>query len=230
VGSTGSTNTDLAAEARAGDHSSAVLVADHQTAGRGRLDRVWKDTAAGGQLLVSFRIPVASGKPEDIGPALAVAAQTTLEAAGVAARIKWPNDLGVVRADGSFVKLAGYLGEFVDGPTPTVVVGMGLNVSEVPVADATCVVDEGGELDRDGILAGMLERLPALLADAGSVRARLVDRSATLGSRVRIERAGDVLVGTATALDDAGRLLVDDGVRVHAIAVGDVIHLRSTDA
>lgn len=225
--STGSTNTDLADEARAGDRSAAVLVTDHQTAGRGRLDRVWEDTAAGGQLLVSLRLPIGDGAAGGVGPAVAVATQATLEAAGVAARIKWPNDLGVVRPDGSFAKLAGYLGEVIDAPAPLVVVGMGLNVADTPVPGATCVVDEGATLDRDGILAGILERLPALLVDPEAVRAGLVNRSATLGSRVRVERADGVLTGTAVALDEAGRLLVDDGLRVHAVAVGDVIHLRS---
>jgi len=224
---TGSTNTDLAEEARAGVTGAAVLVTDHQTAGRGRMNRVWTDTD-GGQLLVSFRLPLGAGPAAAIGAAVGVAAQQTLEAAGVAARVKWPNDLGVVRPDGTFVKLAGHLSEYVDGPVPVVIVGMGLNVLDAPVPGSTCVASEGGDLDRDGILAGVLTRLPMLLSDPARVREVTVSRSATIGSRVRVERFDDAIEGIATDLDEAGHLLVHDGERVHLVAVGDVVHLRPT--
>lgn len=224
---TGSTNTDLTEEARAGVTGSAVLVTDHQTAGRGRMNRVWTDTD-GGQLLVSFRLPLGAGPAAAVGAAIAAGAQQTLEAAGMAARVKWPNDLGVVRPDGGFAKLAGLLSEYVDGPVPVVIVGMGLNVLDAPVPGSTCVASEGVALDRDDILAGVLTRLPMLLSDPVRVREVIVSRSATIGSRVRVERIDDAIEGMAIDLDEAGHLLVRDGERVHVVAVGDVVHLRST--
>lgn len=232
VGETGSTNTDLADEARSGETGTAVLVADHQTAGRGRRDRVWSDSA-GGQLLVSLRLSVGAASPTEVGAAFAVAAQRTLESVGVNARIKWPNDLGMVRVDGTFAKLAGHLGEYVGGIAPVVIVGMGLNVSDAPVPGSTCVFDEvpHPEMapDRDAVLTGVLDRLPVLLRSPEEVRSALRDRSATIGTRVRVERARGAVVGTAVGLDELGRLLLDDGREVHVIAAGDVIHLRSTD-
>ena len=131
VRSTGSTNTDLADEARAGDRAPAVLVTDHQTAGRGRLDRVWIDDSDG-QLMVSVRIPTAWADASMIGPAFAVLARAVVAADGVPALIKWPNDLCVRRGDGSFAKLAGYLGEYVGGAEPVVILGMGINVESAP--------------------------------------------------------------------------------------------------
>ena len=226
VASTGSTNVDLANEARAGDASPAVLVTDHQTAGRGRLDRTWVDDAAG-QLMVSLRIPTSWGDVGAVGPAIAVLARAALAAAGVPALFKWPNDLGVRRADGAFAKLAGYLGEYVDGPEPVVILGMGLNVETAPFEGSASVRGEGGDIGRDAILAAILQGLPALLADPEAIRRRVLEHSATVGTRVRVEQPGATIVGRATGLTADGALLVDDGGTVHTIAVGDVVHLRS---
>ena len=227
VRSTGSTNADLSNEARAGDRGPAVLVTDHQTAGRGRLDRTWLDDA-GGQLMVSMRIPITWGDPSLIGPAVAVLARAAVAADGVAALIKWPNDLGIRRLDGTFSKLAGYLGEYVDGVEPVVVLGMGLNVASTPVEGSASVHGEGGSIDRDGILAAMLGGLCDLLADPVRVRADLLEHSATVGTRVRVERTAGDLVGDAVGLDDSGALLVESGGAVHTVSVGDVVHLRTT--
>lgn len=225
VASTGSTNVDLVTEARAGDASAAVLVTDHQTAGRGRLDRTWIDDAAG-QLMVSVRVPAAWGDAGVVGPAVAVLVRGVLAADGVPALIKWPNDLGVRRADGTFAKLAGYLGEYVDGPEPVVVLGMGLNVGTAPFEGSASVHGEGGSLGRDAILAPVLRGLPALLADPDEVRRQVLAHSATVGTRVRVEQHGGTIVGTATGLTAAGELVVDDGETRHTVAVGDVVHLR----
>ena len=102
VRSTGSTNDDLAGEARRGHTGSAVLVADHQTAGRGRLGRRWSDAGhprGGGEtsLLVSFRLPAAVGEASDrvaaVSAAARAAAARAVSATGAAVRAKWPNDL-----------------------------------------------------------------------------------------------------------------------------------------
>lgn len=227
VRSTGSTNTDLADEARAGDRAPAVLVTDHQTAGRGRLDRVWIDDSDG-QLMVSVRIPTAWADASVIGPAFAVLARAVVAADGVPALIKWPNDLCVRRDDGSFAKLAGYLGEYVGGAEPVVILGMGINVESAPFDGSASVHGEGGSLGRDDILAALLGGLPGMLARPAQVRRELLAHSATIGRWVRVECVGGDLVGQAVGLDDSGALQVKSEGTVHTVSVGDVVHLRTT--
>ena len=179
--------------------------------------------------MVSMRIPATWADAALIGPAVAVLARAAVAADGVPALIKWPNDLGVRRADGTFSKLAGYLGEYVDGAEPVVILGMGLNVESTPFEGSASVHGEGGSADRDEILASMLAGLPSLLADPARIRGQLIEHSATVGTRVRVERADGDLVGDAVGLDDSGALLVESGGAVHTVSVGDVVHLRTTN-
>ena len=149
-------------------------------------------------------------------------------AAGVDAGIKWPNDLVVEHGDAPG-KLAGLLSEYVDSSPSCVVVGLGLNVTSAPVADATSLAANGGSATRDEVFATLLKRLPELLGNPDLVRTELRRRSATLGRRVRVERSGGDLVGIATDLTaDGGLLLTVDGSPVE-VSVGDVIHLRLGD-
>ena len=133
VAVTGSTNEDLAAEARRGDTAPAVLVADHQTEGRGRLGRRWRDVSGeqdtgDGSLLVSLRLPGSIAEAHDRVACVSAAALEVAARAvrGVGARVhsKWPNDL-LVESDQAEGKLAGVLAEIVIGDRPVVVVGTG---------------------------------------------------------------------------------------------------------
>ena len=229
---TGSTNLDLAAEARAGS-SAAVLVADHQSAGRGRLGRQWDDDR-GDALLVSILLPAG---PDSVAGVVAAAGAAARRAADQLATstvlTKWPNDLVVL--DGPAPgKLGGLLAEYIPEPNGSVVVGVGINVRAIkrqPTATsmAECgMVQRGSLSDRDRLLSSLLAELASRLADPGSVFEELRDNSATLGTRVRVELAGDrFVVGEATGLDDQGRLLVrGDDATTTTITTGDVIHLR----
>ena len=248
---TGSTNDDLAREARAGDRSPAVLVADHQTAGRGRLGRRWLDTApaadgtgtadgadaSGGPdgdvqaLLVSFRVPTSAARAFDCAAAVSAAAlESTAEAlAGTdaAVRSKWPNDLLIEAPEGSG-KLAGLLSELVEGDPGTAVVGLGLNLTDAPPGlDAASLAGAGGPADRDELLAALIDALPGHLADPARARAVLDAASATVGRNVRVERTdGTTVTGLARGLDHAGRLIVVVAGRDVPIDAGDVFHLR----
>jgi BirA family biotin operon repressor/biotin-[acetyl-CoA-carboxylase] ligase len=229
VASTGSTNVDLAAEARGGDSGGAVLVADHQTAGRGRRDRAWDDVA-GRALLVSVRVPCGPDRAAAVTRAVGAAARAAAdEVCAVPVLAKWPNDLVVLegKAPG---KLAGQLAEFVTGEQPCVVVGVGLNLRPVEGHDdATSVVECGGPDDRDALLAALLRGLSSRLADdERAVLDELRRHSATIGRRVRAELPGDTdVIGLALDLTDDGELVVrDDGGVRHVVGVGDVIHLR----
>jgi BirA family biotin operon repressor/biotin-[acetyl-CoA-carboxylase] ligase len=109
------------------------------------------------------------------------------------------------------------------------VIGLGLNVTSAPVADATSLAANGSSATRDEVFATLLERLPELLANPDLVRTELRRRSATLGRHVRVERSVGDLVGIAIDLTaDGGLLLTVDGSPVE-VSVGDVIHLRPGD-
>jgi BirA family biotin operon repressor/biotin-[acetyl-CoA-carboxylase] ligase len=231
-----STNRYVLDEARAGAAAGLVAVADHQTAGRGRLGRSW-EAAPGSSLLVSvlLRPEVPVDRLFLLTLAAGLALSDALEAvAAVIARLKWPNDLVVGEK-----KLAGLLAEtdLDAGAARAVVIGAGCNLTADAfppdlAAQATAVeLEAGRRVDRDALLAAFLdafgERIDDLLVTLDDARAR----SATLGRRVRIERPGNQsLEGEATALADDGSLVVrDDGGLEHTVAVGDVVHLRVSD-
>ena len=241
VASTGSTNADVAEAARAGAAEGLVVVADHQQAGRGRLDRSW-DTPAGQAVAMSFLLRPA-GVPQARWPWLpllvGVAVVEALEgAAGVRAVLKWPNDVLV-----SGRKLAGILVERVesdDGDAgPAAVVGVGINLAQVGDAlapGATSVrLAAGRTVPRDVVVAELGARFgrrytawraaqgdPAPFLTAGYRR-----HCDTLGRHVRAELPdGSDITGQAVAIDDSGRLIIDTGESTTAIGAGDIVHLR----
>lgn len=226
IASTGSTNADLAHEARTGLIEPSVLVSDFQSKGKGRLDRAWQ-AIAGQHLLVSFRLVVDARSPSDAVNAVAAAAREAADGLmDSSVALKWPNDLVVI--DGPKPgKLAGVLAEYVPGDSGVVVVGVGLNVGPITVEGATSVADCGGAPDRDRLLASLLRGLPHRLAHPDAVEQELRRHSATLGTRVKVSLPGGLaLTGTAIDVDGDGRLLVHDGETVHAVSVGDILHLR----
>ena len=234
--STGSTNDDLVVAARLGDRTPAVLVADHQTAGKGRLGRRWVDVGGGtgsseASLLVSFRLPSAVAEAFDRAAAVAAAALTAAaRALGGSAgevRAKWPNDL-LLEAPGLSGKLAGLLSEIVDGEPPVVVVGLGLNVAAAPQEPgAVSLAQAGAGASRDEVLARLLDALGGYLADPARARADLKAASATIGRQVRVELAdGSSVEGIARDIDAVGRLVVASGNQDVRIDAGDVFHLR----
>jgi BirA family biotin operon repressor/biotin-[acetyl-CoA-carboxylase] ligase len=221
-----STNRHALDAARAGAPDGLVVVADEQTAGRGRLGRSW-EAPPGSSLLVSVLLR-RSGDPAGhvvmaAGVALAAAVD---DVAGVEAGLKWPNDLVVDDR-----KLAGLLAE-VEGDA--LVVGAGCNVNwdafpaELTESATACNLEAGRAVDRDALLDAFLDRFAAALAVGDAVvddyRARLV----TIGRTVRVEPVrGDALVGTAVAVADDGALVVrDDAGTDHTVVAADVHHLR----
>jgi BirA family transcriptional regulator, biotin operon repressor / biotin---[acetyl-CoA-carboxylase] ligase len=229
-----STNTWVRDRARHGDAAGLVAVADHQTAGRGRLDRRW-ESPPGANLLASVLLRPDFGG-EDVhlcaGAVALAGADACRELAGIEPVLKWPNDLLFEGA-----KLAGVLAEaeFAGSSLAAVVVGIGINVAwpGPPEAGGTCLDDLAAQpvdrlvlLDR---LLGALEPRCALLEESAGRRA-LADevrrRCATLGQQVRVTLPGEEVTGRASAIDDAGRLVVDTGSGPRAVSAGDVVHLR----
>jgi BirA family biotin operon repressor/biotin-[acetyl-CoA-carboxylase] ligase len=224
VAQTGSTNDDVAALAAAGAAEGLVLSADHQTAGRGRLDRTW-EAQPGDGLLVSVLLRPA-GLPVErralVASAVALAAKAACQdVSEVAPEIKWPNDL--LARDGG--KLAGILAVETSG---AVVVGMGLNVHGAPPGAACLDGLAGRRVDRAALLERFLRELDPLVGDWEAVAARYRLECATVGREVSVElSAGVTLTGRAEGVDDMGLLIIrlgDDSVR--HLAVGDVTHLR----
>ncbi|MEV0036618.1 biotin--[acetyl-CoA-carboxylase] ligase [Streptomyces sp. NPDC050804] len=244
VPATGSTNTDLAGRAAAGLAEGAVLVAEEQTAGRGRLDRRWTAPARSGLFFSVLLRPGPDVAVRHYGwlPLLTgVAVATGLaRAAGVDTSLKWPNDL-LVTVGGEERKAGGILAERAgDG---AVVVGIGLNVSlrasELPVPTAgSLALANAVSLDRDTLLRGVLRSLERWYGEwrtAGGdpalsrVQEAYAAGCATLGRPVRAELPGGrELAGEAVAIDSEGRLVVrtGDGER-HAVGAGDIVHLRA---
>ena len=243
VGTTGSTNADLLAR---GGPEGQVLVAEEQTAGRGRMGRSWVSQPGAALTFSVLLRPVtvpASRRgwlPLLTGIAVATAVRS---AASVAATLKWPND--VLAGDR---KLAGILAEQSgsgSGSGDVLVIGIGLNVATpsdaLPVSPgglrATSLLAEGADAGREPLLIEVLRRferwyLP-FRADPDPARTGLLAEyrslCATLGRHVRAELPGGrVLSGTAEDVDTDGRLLIreDATAGVSPVSAGDITHLR----
>jgi len=235
VAAAGSTNALVADRARDGADAWLVVVTEHQTAGRGRLDRTWEtpDRAA-----LTFSTLLRPGRPGVEWPWLPLVAGIAVVGAlrehGVPAGLKWPNDVMVAGGDAPDRKLAGILAERVETPDgPAAVVGIGLNVSqtaaELPTGTATSIaLESGGATDRTALLVSLLARLrqeyDAWSAGGGArVRGDYLECCVTVGREVRVSLPGGaVLTGEATDVDDDGRLVVAGT----AVAAGDVLHVR----
>jgi BirA family transcriptional regulator, biotin operon repressor / biotin---[acetyl-CoA-carboxylase] ligase len=257
VASTGSTNADLLARATSEPDApeGQVLVAEEQTAGRGRLGRTWT-SAPGAALTFSVLLrpvtvpPARRGwLPLLAGVAVASAVRSVTEGGGgagggknVDAVLKWPNDVLVGDR-----KLAGILAEqSPDGSA--VVIGTGINVATpadaLPVSPAglpaISLLVAGAAVSREPLLAEVLRQLErwylAFRADPDPVRTGLLDAyrplCTTLGQRVRVELpVGRFMTGVASGIDQDGRLLVADNPEDPplAISAGEVVHARAQD-
>jgi BirA family transcriptional regulator, biotin operon repressor / biotin---[acetyl-CoA-carboxylase] ligase len=238
-----STNAVVAERARAGAAEGVVIVAEHQTAGRGRLDRTWETPP---RSALTFSLLLRPSVPPAEWPWLPLLTGYTvtkvLRAEGYDAGVKWPND--VLIGDR---KVAGILVERVETPWgPAAVVGLGLNVDltpeELPVPTATSLAlqpgGSGTSPDRTALLVtlllSLLESYDTWQAGGEAATARLRSSYATacvtLGRDVRVDLpSGDVITGRATGVDPGGRLIVigPDGEEV--VGAGDVVHVRAAE-
>jgi BirA family biotin operon repressor/biotin-[acetyl-CoA-carboxylase] ligase len=235
VARTGSTNADVLAAAVAGQREGLVVVAQAQTAGRGRQGRTWQSPPGGGlwftMLLRPSDVPMAryGWLPLLAGVALAEAVR---DEAKLEAGLKWPNDLLIGDA-----KCAGILAEATG--TGAVALGIGLNTRLTPdelppdpQTKATSLAIEGATVDNESLLATALDTIGARYAEwrtaqgdpeASGIRTAYLEMCGTIGRRVRaILPGGAEIAGVATTVDVDGRLVVGG----QAVAAGDVVHLR----
>jgi BirA family transcriptional regulator, biotin operon repressor / biotin---[acetyl-CoA-carboxylase] ligase len=254
VDETGSTNADVVKLARSGAAAGFVLIAEHQTAARGRLDRSWSAPARSG---LTFSVLL---RPTDVTPDVMTDLQVGLpprasvavpparwsllplvvgvgvasalrQVAGVDVGLKWPNDLMIDDR-----KVGGILAETLDD---AVVVGVGLNVTlreaELPVPTAISLALAGATCtDRDTLLRAAVRGIGdeylawrRVAGDGeGSVLPRYRDLCVTLGRAVRVDLGTDSLEGRAVDVNADGSLVVDTGAGRRAVTAGDVVHVR----
>jgi BirA family biotin operon repressor/biotin-[acetyl-CoA-carboxylase] ligase len=248
VAQTGSTNADLLAAARAGAAEGAVLVAEAQTAGRGRLDRRWASPPRAGLTFSVLLRP--GGVPAALLgwlPLLAgvAAAATVRRVTAVDAILKWPND--VLAGD---AKLGGILAERTG---TAVVIGIGINVwqgqADLPpdaaatslalaAADGAGLAGPGRPGLRARLLTDLLDGLSRWYlawrdqaspgdADACGLRREYLRRCATLGRPVTVTMPGaEPVTGTAAGVDETGRLEVRTAAGLVPVTAGHVTHVR----
>ena len=243
VARTGSTNADLVAAARDGAREGAVLVAEEQTAGRGRMGRSWlsppRAALTFSMLLRPADVPAArrGWLPLLAGVAVATAIR---QVSALDATLKWPNDV-LLRSG----KLAGILAE---QSGDAVVVGIGVNVSttryELPAPAASSLpatslrLAGSPSLNRELLVGRMLDEMerwylawrgtdPAGDAEASGLCAAYVRLCSTIGRDVRAELPGRAATsGLATGIDEDGRLVVRTAAGDVAIGAGDIRHVR----
>jgi BirA family biotin operon repressor/biotin-[acetyl-CoA-carboxylase] ligase len=254
-----STNAELVTAVRsdpAGWPAPSALVAEHQTAGKGRAGRSWETPARAGLTVSVLLRPQVPAEALGWLPLLAgLAVVRAVSDGGITAAVKWPNDVLLPAVDtiaglGLYRKVAGILAQVVPeaqgtpGPgAPAVVLGIGLNVSqsaeELPVPSATSLALAGyPRPDRTDVLVRLLGEVHAVVrrweqAGGDAAAAGLLDEytavSATLGTRVRAELAGgaETVAGEAVGLDRSGALVVrTESGEERTVTAGDVWHLR----
>jgi BirA family biotin operon repressor/biotin-[acetyl-CoA-carboxylase] ligase len=227
-----STNQHALAAARDGAAAGLVVVADEQTAGRGRLGRTWVAPPGAALLLsVLLRPRIAPDQLHRLTVAGALAMAEAVEiVCGLRPSLKWPNDLLVGER-----KLAGVLAEAdIDGvDVKAVVVGIGLNVqwdelpSDLAGIATSCSAETGRPVSRTDVLDAFLRRATVRFGDLDAAFVEYRTRLATLGRAVRVELASGSVRGIAVDIKPDGTLLVETAVDgVVEITAGDVVHLR----
>ena len=230
VAETGSTNLDLVRYCSVGAATwpdKSILVTDHQTAGRGRLDRTW-DATAGANLLASVLFREPKGHlhqlTQRIGLVIALAArELTVRSPLEQITLKWPNDVLYAGR-----KVAGVLAQACLDANNTligVVVGFGVNVRWCP-EDAARL---GDDVTPHELLHRILIEYDTLAALSDKAFHELYKANlSTLGSRVRVDLpTGESVTGTAVDVAPDGELkIVDACALTHLISAGDVVHLR----
>lgn len=233
VETTASTNPLASERARRGAAEGLVVVTEHQTAGRGRMDRRWETPA---RAALTFSLLLRPTVPPERWPWLpllaGVGVARALRAQGAPARLKWPNDLLVGER-----KIGGILMERVDTAAgPAAVVGVGLNVTttpeELPIEAATSLAIEGVPTDRTELLGGVLASLAEVyrgwLAEPGALRAAYSALCGTVPDRAVVVSMpdGSRLEGTTVGICEDGGLQLSGPHGPVTLHAGDVEHVR----
>jgi BirA family biotin operon repressor/biotin-[acetyl-CoA-carboxylase] ligase len=206
-----------------------IVVADHQQAGRGRLDRGWVTPPGAALTFSAVFDPVVEPEWWPVVPLVAGCAVARVLGAG--ATLKWPNDVLIGER-----KVCGILVERVNTRPPMVVIGIGINVDqtaeELPVPSATSLALEGRAVDRTQLFGAVVSSLRSSLGVFASSPNTFVNQyrglSATLDRDVRVDLPGDRTVeGRVLDVDDHGRLQLQTSEGLLSLSAGDVVHVRA---
>lgn len=219
----------------AGEPEGSVVVAEGQARGRGRLGRTWSSPKGQGiyaSVIVRPKLQPASAPLLTLLAAVAVV-RAIREAAGVAAQIKWPNDVLVGER-----KVAGILTELTAelNQVHAAILGIGLNVntprSALPRLATSLALERGESCDRLAVARALFVALDDAYAELKrhgptSLLAAWRAASMTVGRRVRVACEDRHVDGEATGVDDHGALLVRTDVgRIEAVTAGEVLLVR----
>jgi BirA family biotin operon repressor/biotin-[acetyl-CoA-carboxylase] ligase len=225
-----STMEVVSTAAAAGAATGFTVIAEEQTAGRGRRGHSWSSPSGAGLYLSYLHRPRGGAELVTLAAGVAVR-EAVRRSCGLAAQLKWPNDLLV----GSR-KLAGLLAEGAGIGTPGAAITIGVGVNLQPAAypaeveaRATCLAREvSGPADRGEVLAAIIEQLHDTLArlDAGAGSDILQTWRAasplSLGTLVEWTNAGSTRGGLTAGLDDSGALLVETAHGLERIIAGEL--------
>lgn len=225
---TGSTNDDARALALQGAKEGTVVVAASQSAGRGRMGRVWESQRGGAYFSAVLRPPVAPSQAGPLALVVALGVARGLETLGLRPGLKWPNDL--LLGSG---KLAGVLLEMSAEADSVewVVAGVGINISQPdePLEGASYVSDVVSGVGSAAVAAAAIDGLAAayrqwLDGGFGPLRAAWEQRSAMTGRDVAVsDMSGAVrAAGCVVGVDPEGRLLLSGPSGVEAVVAGEV--------
>lgn len=230
-----STNTQLMRLAEAGAPAGTVIVAERQSAGRGRRERVWISSPLHSLTFsLLWRFAAESSAPEALSLAVGLGLQRALAVAGVPAAVKWPNDI-LCRGR----KLAGVLIEVQPGDIKSAIIGIGINLRLPPhmpaaIAGNAIALDEvlSQPPTRERLLAVLLSELAATLHRYQSegfagLRDEWQARHAFQGSNVRITGGGEDIEGICSGVTERGELLIKTEKGTQRVITGDV-SLRPT--
>jgi BirA family biotin operon repressor/biotin-[acetyl-CoA-carboxylase] ligase len=225
----GSTNDEAGRLARAGAKHGTVVIAQAQTAGRGRDGRVWESAAGGLYLSAVLRPPLPLVDVPPMTLAIGIGVCDAARTAGAAAVLKWPNDVLVGGR-----KLSGVLVEAQSqgGKLDAVIVGIGVNLTnELPAHAISLAEASGHSVDRGAFIGSLLSGVERwvdryIASGLEAIIPAWQDRMAVgLSARATID--GAPLVGAVAGLDQDGALLLrDDHGKLHRVRSGDVEVMR----
>ncbi len=223
----GSTMDEARGLAERGEPEGAVVIAEEQSAGRGRFDRVWVSPRGENLSFSTLLRPASAQLPYMNMAATLAVARTVARVAGVEALVKWPNDVrvGERKISGILIETAMEAGE-----VKYAIVGIGVNVNFDPsrfpeIADiATSIRRETGrKADRTSVLTLLLEQFDDLyrtVKSGGSLTSEWAAALETLGRRVQLSWQDQIVEGRAESVDDRGNLILKraDGSTFTAVA------------
>lgn len=203
-----------------------VVVADVQTAGRGRFDRVWVSQAGGLYFSVLLK-PLQTKFIANLTQLMALSVCMAAEEVGLKPNLKWPND---VQVNGK--KLCGILSEAVaqQGRVVCVIVGCGINVEQKELSvgqPAVSLRELGVQTDKITFLRSVLKHFwqgyPAVVESGfWPLRELYLQRFPFIGETVTVKNGSSLKTGIVTGLADSGTLLLDAGNGPEEILIGDV--------